>query len=179
MIRDVDLVSYLPTFMQEYKEPVIALKTEKPEFCVVWKAADRVLHNHFISTADEYGISRFEKLLGIYPNTDDTLESRRSRVQSKWFNQIPYTFRVLLQKLMALCGSADFTVMQDFETGYTLTIDTHLTLFGQIEDLENMVETILPCNIATVLNNEIICQAESEQVYLGGVGFTEMYEIGG
>ena len=65
MIRDVDLVSYLPTFMQEYKEPVIALKTEKPEFCVVWKAADRVLHNHFISTADEYGISNLKSYLAF------------------------------------------------------------------------------------------------------------------
>ena len=60
MIRDVDLVDYyLPTFMQKYNEPVAALKAEEPEFLLVWKAADRVLYNHFISTADDYGISRF------------------------------------------------------------------------------------------------------------------------
>ena len=89
MIRDVDFVDYyLPPFMQKYKEPVAAMKAEEPEFQIVWKAVDRILYNHFISTADEYGISRFEKMLGIYPSSEDTLESRRSRVQSKWFNTV-------------------------------------------------------------------------------------------
>lgn len=32
MIREVDLVSYLPPFMQSYKEPVAALEAENPEF---------------------------------------------------------------------------------------------------------------------------------------------------
>ena len=79
MIREVSLVSYLPPFMQDYKEPAAALEAENPEFTLVWKAADKVLYNHFISTADEYGIARREKLLGIYPSDDDTLDSRRAR----------------------------------------------------------------------------------------------------
>ena len=58
MIREVDLVSYLPPFMQTYKEPVAALEAENPEFQIGWKATDKVLKNRFISTADEYGISR-------------------------------------------------------------------------------------------------------------------------
>lgn len=94
MIREVDLVSYLPPFMQSYKEPVAALEAENPEFSLMWSATDRCLRNRFISTADEYGISQFEKMLKIYPTADDTLESRRSRVQSKWFNTIPYTWKL-------------------------------------------------------------------------------------
>lgn len=101
MIREVDLVSYLPPFMQSYKEPVAALEAENPEFSLMWSATDRCLRNRFISTADEYGISRFEKMLKIYPTADDTLESRRSRVQSKWFNTIPYTWKVLLQLIQS------------------------------------------------------------------------------
>lgn len=93
MIREVDLASYLPHFMQSYIEPVATLDAENPEFVLVWTGADRVLKNRFISTADEYGISRFEAILGIYPSDEDTLESRRSRVQSRWFQQLPYTMR--------------------------------------------------------------------------------------
>ena len=103
MIREVDLASYLPGFMQSYKEPAAALEAENPEFAVIWDATNKVLYNHFISTADEYGISRFETILGIYPSEEDTVESRRSRIQSKWFDKIPYTWRVLLQKLTVLC----------------------------------------------------------------------------
>ena len=107
MIREVDLVSYLPEFMQSYTEPVAALEGENPEFDIMWKAVDRVLCNRFIATADEYGISRFEKMLGIHPANEDTLESRRSRVHSKWFNRIPYTWKTLLQKLIVLCSDTD------------------------------------------------------------------------
>ena len=42
MIREVDLVSYLPEFMQSYTEPVAALEGENPEFDIMWKAVDRV-----------------------------------------------------------------------------------------------------------------------------------------
>ena len=82
MIREVDLVSYLPPYLQEYnQETVAALEAENPEFRLIWEASDRVLYNEFIATADEYGISRFEKILNILPSKEDTLESRRARVQ--------------------------------------------------------------------------------------------------
>ena len=35
MKREVDLVSYLPPFMQKYREPVAALEAEKPEFDLI------------------------------------------------------------------------------------------------------------------------------------------------
>ena len=77
MIRDVNLVQYLPPYMQEYKEPVETLKAENPEFTLEWKAADKVFRNRFISTADEDGIIHYEKILGIRPDINDSLESRR------------------------------------------------------------------------------------------------------
>lgn len=43
MIREVDLVSYLPPFVGEYKETNLTLIAENPEFVLVWKAADRAL----------------------------------------------------------------------------------------------------------------------------------------
>ena len=160
MIREVDFVDYyLPPFMQNYKEPVAALEAEQPEFVIVWKAVDRILYNRFIATADEYGISRYENLLGIYPSDEDTLESRRSRVQSKWFNMIPYTMRVLLQKLTVLCSDTDFTVTKDFSEGYTLTIITDLELYGQVEELENIINSMIPANIVVDSQNNIPCNA--------------------
>lgn len=98
----VDLVSYLPPFMADFKEITVTLKAENPEFVLVWVAAEQVLQNEFIETADEYGISRFEKILNILPSKEDTLESRRSRVQARWFNTVPYTMKALISKLIAL-----------------------------------------------------------------------------
>ena len=38
MIREVDLVSYLPPFLAEYRELKAALEAEDPEFALVWRA---------------------------------------------------------------------------------------------------------------------------------------------
>lgn len=111
MIREVNLVSCLPPFMADYEEMNRTLKAEDPEFVLVWKAAERVLQNEFIATADEYGISRFEKMLKILPSREDTLESRRARVQSRWFTDLPYTWRMFLQKLKALCGEQNLSLI--------------------------------------------------------------------
>lgn len=177
MIRDVELVSYLPPFIQEYQEPVEALKAENPEFLIIWKAADRILSNHFISTADEYGISRFEKMLGILPLKEDTLEGRRSRVQSKWFNSIPYTMRMLLQKIAVLCGDTDFEVLGDVKGNYTIQIHTSLELFGQVEQLKAIVDEVLPCNIVVVFENEVKMSLEGNISCAGGITYTDMIEI--
>lgn len=177
MIREVDLVSYLPPFMQTYNEPVAALEAENPEFSIVWTATDRCLRNRFISTADEYGIGRFEKMLNIYPSADDTLESRRSRVQSKWFNTIPYTWKVLLQKLLVLCGDTDFEVKNNFTTDYTLYIDTDLELYGQVEELENIINTMIPCNIVVESKNSIPCNIKGAVLFGGGICFINEFII--
>lgn len=121
MIREVDLVSYLPPFMADFKEVAVTLEAENPEFKIIWDAANQVLYNEFIATADEYGISRFEAILKILPSKEDTLESRRARVQARWFNAIPYTMKALISKLIALCGDNNFTITKQFDfTGWNL-----------------------------------------------------------
>ncbi len=177
MIREVDLVSFLPPFMAEFKEIGIALETENPEFLLVWKAADQVLKNEFIETADEYGIARFEKMLDILPSREDTLESRRARVRSQWIKVLPYTVRMLLQKLRIVCGNTDFVLKNDFEKGYTLVLYTNLEQFGSVEEAENVLGTMVPCNIKTVSRNRIGADAGGHCYFTGVVSFAEIVTI--
>ncbi len=161
MIRTVDLVSYLPPYLQNYKEQVAALAAEDPEFLLIWNAVDHCLYNHFISTADEYGISRYEQLMGLVPEEDDNLESRRSRVQVNWVNLLPYTIKTFLQKLNALCGANNYIVSGSFSTEYLLTIITYLENIGQVDDLNELFNEILPCNLVVDSTNQIICTVVS------------------
>lgn len=167
MIRDVDLVSYLPPFLREFRELHVALTAENPEFMFIWRAADQVLANEFIDTADEAGIARFEQMLGILPSKEDTLESRRSRVQARWFQTMPYTFKALLAKLAALSPDREFAVMQDADT-YRLVVETSFILFGQVEELEHLLELMVPCNMVIQTFNRISIDA-AETLLLGGV----------
>lgn len=165
MVRDVDLVSYLPPYLQEYKENIAALNAENPEFILVWSATDRVLYNCFIETADSYGISRYENLLGILPTADDTLESRRARVRVRWTSSIPYTLKTLIEKLNMLCGEGSYILSHNFRVGYTISIITYLENYGQTEELNNLLQEILPENIVINSTNEIRCIAYGNTNY--------------
>lgn len=168
MTREVDLVSYLPPFLTEYRQIRGALEAENPEFVLAWKAADRVLKNEFIETADEYGIGRYEKMLDIFPSDEDTLESRKKRVQARWFISLPYTERILLEKLVALCGGSNFVFAKDY-AHYRLELEVNLETFGQIEELENLIGVMLPCNIVMDIANKIPCEAKGAALVAGGV----------
>lgn len=172
MTRKVDLITYLPQYLREYRETVATLEAENPEFILAWDAADRVLRNVFIETADEYGISRFEGILGIHPTVDDTLETRRSRVRARWFNDIPYTLRVFLERLEEICGAGNFTVTKAF-LSYRIDIETSLEFYGKVEELEYLIETMMPCNMVVVSHNGIPCGADGKAYVAGGVCYTE------
>lgn len=176
MIREVDLVSYLPLFMTEYKQIRTALEAENPEFCMIWRAADQTLYNAFIETADESGIRRFEKMLNIYPSAKDTLASRRAKVQARWLSVLPYTERMFLEKLTVLCGSNNFVLSKKYMQ-YRLELEVDLELYGQVEELERLVEAMLPCNMVVIIRNTIALQAEGCISIAGGFGFAECFLI--
>lgn len=171
-LNEIDLAEYLPPFLREYKELRAVMETENPEFEIAWKAARRVLDNEFLETADEYGIERFEKLLGIIPSRDDTLESRRTRAYSRWFTELPYTLRMFARKLELMSGGSKFTITEDYEH-YRVRVDTGLELFGQADELERLIEQMFPCNITADVRNTIRCEAEFRQSAGGAVVFTE------
>ena len=108
MIQDVDLLSLLPPFLAEYKEIHAALSAENPEFRAIWKAADNVLSNEFIVTADAWGVSRFEKMLGIVPEKEADLEDRRAAVLMKYNMRSPYTIRRLQDILAEVVGETNY-----------------------------------------------------------------------
>lgn len=154
MTREVDLVSYLPPFLAEFKEIAVTLEAENPEFVLVWNAAERVFQNEFIETADEYGISRFEKMMGLLPDDEDSLESRRARVMSKWLGKLPYTLKMLIKNLTVLCGGSDFKITSNFN-GYTIKITTHLRFYSQIQELNELLERMVPANMVIESFNSV------------------------
>lgn len=156
MIREVDLVSMLPPFLAEYRELRAALEAENPEFVLVWRAADRVLNNEFITTADEYGIGRFEQMLNIPPSREDSLETRRTRVLSRWFTTLPYTWRRLLQKLSLICGAEGFQALMPEENGYRVRVCIRMDGYEgpHLREVRRMLDGMVPVNMAVLLFGE-------------------------
>lgn len=180
MIREVDLVNYyLPPFMQNYKESVETLNAEQPEFHLVWKAADRVLYNRFISTADEYGIARFEKILGIMPDKEASLESRRLSVQTAWISTAPYTIKTLINKMISLYGDDNFTVEMDFSNSYELNVVLKTNMYNQYKDLVNLLENTVPANIVINVRVEMPVFFDLDIYSCAAISYVPIIQIGG
>ena len=65
MKYEVELLSYLPAFLQGTKEFKGISTAASPEFSVLYGAENTLMDNGFIHTADLQGIRRWEQLLGI------------------------------------------------------------------------------------------------------------------
>lgn len=71
------LIDYYPEAVGKIREMKEICNAEQPEIDNINKEIDRLLANRFISKADEHGIARFEKELGIIPVAGQSLEDRR------------------------------------------------------------------------------------------------------
>lgn len=146
MIRTVNLLDYLPPFMREYREMQYIMTSEQPESQALCNESERIKNNQFIDHSDENGINRYERMLNITPNSDESLSDRKARIMAKWIDAIPYTMRVLKSKLDALLGSENHTETLD-NANYTLNIETFLENSSRINALDELLENILPANL--------------------------------
>lgn len=152
MKRTPDLISYLPHVLQVVREFQAISNVENPEFQVVFDTSEQVLNNLFIQTGYLNGIKRYEKILKIKPSENDTLETRRFRVLSRWNDRIPYTWNSLIEKLNTLCGQDNYTISLQNDI-YTLNLETHLGVYGTVDELNILLDGIIPCNLIIIANN--------------------------
>ena len=91
------LIDYLPPIMQNFTEIKQITKVEQTEVNSLDFEIGRALDNAFIEDCDEYGIKKYEKLVGVTPTAQDTLESRKSRVLIRWNDFIPDSYIMTFQ----------------------------------------------------------------------------------
>ena len=170
MVREVNLLGYLPPFMQEYVEMQQIMNAEQPDVQVLEDETEKIKNNQFILTCDEVGISRYEELLNIVPNPNDTLEARISRVLTRWNDSLPYTLRGLDDKLKTMCGEGNYQILPNFND-YELELVVYLPLSGQVSELDYMLSYMIPANIHWMCKN-IMPHQMTADVKTGGVVVT-------
>ena len=177
---NVNLLSYLPQFMQEYREIRRIMESEEPELRLLWELLRKVFNNQFIQYCDEDGISKFEEMLGLHRYENDTLEIRIFRVLTYWNDQIPYTWRVLVNRMDQLCGAGNYELRPNFSV-YELGITTKFDDAKKYDELNNMLKTILPANLGfnsiNILTPKVV---NTLYVSVGAVtNINTLIEIGG
>lgn len=155
MIREVNLLSFLPEFVQEYREIKHIMNSEQPEIQKLEDETEIIKNNQFILSCDIDGIARFENLLGITPKPDDTLDARKSRVITRWNDSIPYTYKGLKEKLNVMCGEGNYLLIPSFNE-YGLEIVVSLPLSSQADELDYMLSYMIPANIVVTSRNNMV-----------------------
>lgn len=146
---DRELIDYLPPILRGNKDFILLLKAQQGEVEKLIVGVNQLLNNQFITTTDNYGIGRYEKMLNINSKGTDDLTIRQFRVLAKYNEYIPYTYFRLLEMLDNLCGSDNlFIQLKDL----TLSIRIKLEIKDRFKDIKGLLHRVLPANIAIDLS---------------------------
>ena len=149
----VNLIARLPTLMQKYDEIIKITDSQNPEFDFAWAIEEWMRRQLYIITAEEYGLRRYERLLGITPMEGESFSARRNHVLVRWNQQTPYTFRFLIS-LLEVLTDGNFEVIPNFHE-YEMEIRVFTLDSGIISDLAFILRHIIPANIALTSSNHI------------------------
>lgn len=103
------LQEYMPWHINQIRDILASGKAIDTQIEKLWDAVGRWYDNAFIDSADEYGISIYEKELGITPDPGETLEERRAYVKMMWNYSIPFTDNYLMEYLAGIYGDDGYT----------------------------------------------------------------------
>lgn len=142
----MELKEYLPLIFRQIREFDKLADAEQPEMDALTVCLSAAESNQFIRTLDADGCARWESMLGITPLATSTIDDRRFAILSKYQEELPYTWRSLVNRLNVMLGAGNYALTEDREN-WTLTVRVFLTRKQQLNDVMRMLEDIVPCNI--------------------------------
>lgn len=140
------LIEYYPPELKKVLEYQLISETGQHSLNNLFAEVQKIMDRQFIASSDEIGIRRYEQIYGITPKATDSLEDRRFRILTKINETLPYTIPRLKQMMEALCGAGNYSVELD-AGAYTLTVKVGLAAKNSFEDVEAMLNRVVPANM--------------------------------
>ena len=148
---------------------------EYPEIMKAWAYAlnqvdwniKKLWDNQYIQTCDEATIAQYERLLGITPGGDDTLEYRRAIVLNKFSMLVPFTEGFLRSRLDEMYGEGNYDLTIDPQTSKALLV-IKTTVPRALEIFFDLWYGIAPAHIEIDAAQAVNTVIEGNQ-YFGGV----------
>ncbi len=146
MDREIDILNYLPEFLQDFREFQELAAAENPEIRALWGSLENVMKEQFISDSTENGVKRWEAILKINPKGSDSLEVRKFRILTRLNEKLPYTYKKLAQQLETLCGESGYS-LELRNNEYKLIVRVALTAKSMLAEVEKLLTRIVPVNM--------------------------------
>lgn len=159
------IANHYPPVIKQIKEIQQIAKAEDIEFSKLNVSINEVIRNMFVFTADETGVKRFEKLLGIKPKAAQSLDDRKIYILAMMNRR-----KMSLSELMAMLSnySEGITLFNDI-ANMEMMVEIN-TDAGSLDMLHRIIDEILPLNICFMF----AMQRETDIKYrIKGLNFME------
>lgn len=143
---DRKLLEYYPAFMREIREIEGLCKAQQPEIEQADEKVLKILDEFFVESATEYGIARWETVMGVKHPGEESLEERRFRIRLKLGNPEVYTMQKLKEFLGNLLGDDGYSVELSHRE-YTLRIRVNLSAKTKYQDALQYITEVTPANL--------------------------------
>ncbi|MFF5993475.1 putative phage tail protein [Lysinibacillus sp. KU-BSD001] len=146
MVRNIDIVQYWPPVLRDIKEMLAIAKVENPVLSALWELLEQTLNDQFVVTVSEDGANRYEQTLNLQVMDNDSIETRRFRILTRYQEQAPYTEEVLIRLLNSLLGNGAYELTIN-KADKTVDVKLELTVRGMFDAAKDLLERIVPQNM--------------------------------
>ena len=164
--RDAHVERYYPSVVAPAKEFKVLAEVENPEFKLLYDAFWKWFANTFIFSTDLEGVERWESMLSIIPDPDESLSDRRREILFRVNNRLPYTERTLKQIYDMLYGK-DAVIPEVRENQYALALNLTGDAVWEAGKAKTQARCIAPANL-TILACRNLGDYPSE-IYATGI----------
>lgn len=145
--EDRPLIDYLPNVIKNVREYQALTHTEQPEIFKLFEEIQTALNNEFVLTSTEYGLRRWETILGIIPNpASETIQFRRNRILLRIQTFLPFTERWLKQKIDELFTVGDVVFSVDYNH-YKVNAMINQADMNLLNEVKLLFKKVIPANM--------------------------------
>ena len=147
---DRKLIDYLPPVIENIEEIGSIMRAEQPEIDSLTCDIEKAINEKYVSSASIYGIRRWEKILGLTPDSKASLDWRKSIILQHTGLPPTYTLLWLKKRLAAQFGEGNYTLSLD---NYIITVTINADSTDDPDAINNLVSSlqlqdVLPVNIS-------------------------------
>lgn len=162
---------YYPDVVAPAKEFKKLASAENPEFQILWDQAWEWMKNTFVYDFSEAGCERWEKMLDITPEPDDSFEDRRRAILLLLNNRLVYTERSLKELYDTLYG-VDTVIPDVHYKEYILNLNLYGGAVWKPQKIKNYTRVIVPANLIIRTCREIAAL----DLFFHGAGTVQSYQ---
>ncbi len=144
--RQTELLMALPPILRQIEELAVICDLEQPHFAEAWVKTQQVLDEQYPYICGEYGLQRWEKMLGLVPSVDAELNKRRRAVLLMLNEQLPFTLARLRELLARVAPNGGYEV-ELLPEEYLLRLRLDLAEKDYLRVLRQVLERTLPANM--------------------------------